>query len=342
MASNESALAWIVSLKECQGISEQTARFQKLCNDASVEVQSVSASIEENSGILTGTLELPMLSCRIFSRASLPGEWLMNSYSALAGSGHSFVGAVRSVTEEDTTFPQIHSLPSGPDFGNVVHGLLEDYSFSLLAGGSDYGAECQGQCSRFGVTAESDQLMNLLRDVTGTPLYTKQDGVLFALADLDKRDLLKEMPFYFHLQEGTTKRINEILHFSSVVQPVQERKLKGYLTGFIDLVCRYRGKYYVMDYKTNYLGPRLNDYGGESLVAAMRDHNYGLQYWIYILVLHRYLKATLPEYDYSRDFGGVFYLFARGMSPAYPGNGLFFDMPQHEVIESLYDCLGAK
>lgn len=345
MPSSESALAWVLSLRECRGISEQTEGFRALCVDDSVELQSVSAVIEDEPWLGGGTGEQqPDLSCRVFSRASLPGEWLMTSYSALAGSGHPVGG---SVPEEkppgsEKESPKIHTLPLGAGLGNVVHGLLEDYPFSMLAGDADYGAECQGQCTRFGVTAESDQLMKLLRDVTGTPLQRADGNKMFALADLDERDVLKEMPFYFHLREASTERINELLQSSSVVQPIQERGLQGYLTGFIDLVCRHRGKYYVMDYKTNYLGPYLSDYSGEQLAAAMHDHNYGLQYWIYTLVLHRYLLATLPGYEYERDFGGVFYLFARGMSPGYPGNGLFFDRPSLAVLNKLYDCLGAK
>ena len=267
----------------------------------------------------------------------------MTRYSALAGPGHSAAGvvAVEAATDSDAESPKIHTLPLGAALGNVVHGLLEDYSFAMLAGDADYEAECEGHSRRFGVEAASEQLMHLLRDVTRSPLQHSDEQKVFSLAELDDRDVLKEMPFYFHLREESTERINELLHFSAVVQPIQKRMLKGYLTGFIDLVCRHRGKYYVMDYKTNYLGPHLSDYSADRLVSAMFDHNYGLQYWIYTLVLHRYLLATLPDYEYEEDFGGVCYLFARGMSPEYPGNGLFFDRPALTVLDSLYDCLGA-
>jgi len=222
-----------------------------------------------------------------------------------------------------------------------VHGLLEDFPFALLAGTEDYEEECLAQCRRFGVVAKSDQLMNLVRDVTRTKLG--HGGVeLFALTDLDNKNVLKEMPFYFHLREESTEHINTLLDFSPVVQPIQERQLKGYLTGFIDLVCRHQGKYYIMDYKTNYLGDSLVNYAEENLVVAMHDHNYGLQYWIYIMVLHRFLKASIPEYEYERDFGGVFYLFARGMSPEYPGNGVYYNCPEKSVLDGLYSCLGAE
>jgi exodeoxyribonuclease V beta subunit len=343
MSSRDSALAWVLSLKDCQDIQGQTARLEALCGKDSVALQSVSASIEEREWQGPESVEQATLTCRTFSRPSLPGEWLMTSYSALAGAGHGAAGYTPVVPGEELEGKsvKIHSLPLGAGLGNVVHGLLEDFPFTMLAGKADYEEECQAQCNRFGVTASSDQLMNLLRDVTTAPLGNEHGGELFVLAGLDDQDVLKEMPFYFHLREGSTERINELLHFSNVVQPIQERKLKGYLTGFIDLVCRHQGKYYVMDYKTNYLGTHFSDYSSDMLVSAMHDHNYGLQYWIYTLVLHRFLMATLPKYDYEQDFGGVFYLFARGMSPKYPGNGLFFDRPQLSVLDELYKCLGA-
>lgn len=344
MPSRDSALAWVLSLKECQDIHGQTERFRELCGGEAVELQSIPASIEGGKYQGSESRNPATLSCRTFSRPSLPGEWLMTSYSALAGSGHSAAVSTPMTTAEDPEkeSAKIHALPLGAPFGNVVHGLLEDFPFSMLAGAADYEEECQAQCHRFGVTAGSDQLMNLLRDVTRTPLQHEHGKKLFALADLDEKDVLKEMPFYFHLREESTERINELLHFSAVVQPIQERKLKGYLTGFIDLVCRHQGKYYVMDYKSNYLGAHFSDYSTGKLGSVMHDHNYGLQYWIYTLVLHRFLMATLPEYDYDQDFGGVFYLFARGMSPEYPGNGLFYDRPELPVLDELYECLGAK
>ena len=148
------------------------------------------------------------------------------------------------------------------------------------------------------------------------------------------------MPFYYHLRQESTGKINALLAFSDVVRPVQEKTLKGYLTGFVDLVCRHQGKYYVIDYKSNYLGDYLYDYNRENIRAAMEDHNYGLQYWIYTLVLQRFLQGVFPDYSYEEHFGGVFYLFARGMRADYPGNGIFFDRPQLSVLESLQKVLG--
>jgi exodeoxyribonuclease V beta subunit len=74
----------------------------------------------------------------------------------------------------------------------------------------------------------------------------------------------------------------------------------------------------------------------------MRHHNYGLQYWLYSLVLHQYLGNHLTDYSHDNHFGGVLYLFVRGMHPAMPGNGIYFDRPDSKTLEELAACLGGR
>ena len=98
--------------------------------------------------------------------------------------------------------------------------------------------------------------------------------------------------------------------------------MTGMLKGFIDLVFYHDGKYYIADYKSNYLGDSHADYQPEALAQAMLEHRYDLQYQLYTLALHRYLRHRLPDYDYQTHFGGVYYLFLRGMAPDHPGGDL--------------------
>ncbi|MEN8199984.1 MAG: UvrD-helicase domain-containing protein, partial [Thermodesulfobacteriota bacterium] len=340
--SQDSALSWVLSLDQCPDISSQVECIGKLCDGERVECRSLSFPFDIGGGPSSEGLNEEELQCRSSSRASLSGDWLMTSYSALAalkGSG-AHVLAPPGEPVRESSRPTFR-LPMGAGFGNVVHGLLEDYPFSLLAGVDDYEEEILGQCRRFGVSLEPDQLMGMLREMLCAPLTAGEGGDSFSLLDPDEGALLKEMPFYFHLRQESTERINALLAFSDVVLPVEPRILKGYLTGFVDLVCRYRSRYYIMDYKSNFLGETFSDYGRDALVAAMREHNYGLQYWIYTLVLHRYLANAIPGYSYEHDFGGVFYLFTRGMSPDYPGNGVYFDRPDPVVLDELQKSLGA-
>ncbi len=118
--------------------------------------------------------------------------------------------------------------------------------------------------------------------------------------------------------------------------------LAGFLTGFIDLVFEHGGRWYLVDYKSNLLGARPRDYGADRLVDAMARHHYFLQYHLYAVALHRHLSLRLAGYDYERDFGGVYYLFLRGMAPAHPfGCGVFRDVPPRALIEDLSALLAA-
>ena len=112
------------------------------------------------------------------------------------------------------------------------------------------------------------------------------------------------------------------------------------LKGFIDLVFCHHGRYYVLDYKSNYLGENEQAYGSKALAEAMLEHRYDLQYVFYTLALHRLLKARLADYDYQRDVGGAVYLFLRGVHAE--GQGVYVDKPPRALIEQLDDYFAGK
>jgi exodeoxyribonuclease V beta subunit len=119
--------------------------------------------------------------------------------------------------------------------------------------------------------------------------------------------------------------------------------LAGYLKGFVDLVFEWNGRFYLVDYKSNHLGPQPTHYDAAALEVPMSEHHYVLQYHLYVVALDRYLALRLKDYDYERHFGGVYYLFLRGMDPDHPvGRGIFHDCPTRELIESLTDSLAPK
>ncbi|MEF1245188.1 PD-(D/E)XK nuclease family protein, partial [Vibrio campbellii] len=110
--------------------------------------------------------------------------------------------------------------------------------------------------------------------------------------------------------------------------------VQGMLKGFIDLVFEHQGKYYVLDWKSNHLGDDVFHYHGDALKSAMADHRYDLQYQIYALALHRFLRSRLPNYDYEQHFGGVYYLFLRGMD-GQSDHGIFSAKPTFEFLQEM-------
>lgn len=104
-----------------------------------------------------------------------------------------------------------------------------------------------------------------------------------------------------------------------------------YLTGFIDLLVENNGKYYIIDYKSDYLGDAVADYNSILLNSHMRNNGYIMQYYFYTLALYLYLRDRIEDFDFDRDFGGVCYLFLRGMDGS--GNGVFADKPDVNKIK---------
>ena len=115
--------------------------------------------------------------------------------------------------------------------------------------------------------------------------------------------------------------------------------IHGFLRGYVDLVVEHAGRWYVLDYKSNWLGPAPGDYGPEALADAIRAGGYPLQYLIYLVALHRYLATRLPGYDYEHHVGGAFYLFVRGIDPAAGlRRGVYFDRPTAACLHALDEC----
>jgi exodeoxyribonuclease V beta subunit len=109
--------------------------------------------------------------------------------------------------------------------------------------------------------------------------------------------------------------------------------LNGLLKGFMDLVFEHDGRYYVADYKSNWLGPDESHYTVEQLEEAIRSHRYDLQYALYLLALHRHLRTRLVDYDYDRHVGGAVYWFLRGIE--HDSCGLHIEKPPKVLIETL-------
>ncbi|MCI5220820.1 MAG: exodeoxyribonuclease V subunit beta, partial [Candidatus Electrothrix sp. LOE2] len=174
-------------------------------------------------------------------------------------------------------------------------------------------------------------------DMLNTGLKVTQDEEIFFLSAVQETNRVNEMAFYFPLLAMRSGRFNQVLQaFSYPPLPNQHEVLEGLMVGFIDLVFSVDGRYYLADYKSNYLGDSPVDYQQEQLRAAMLEHRYDLQYLIYTLALHRFLKTRIREYRYEKHFGGVLYLFLRGMRPDYEeGTGIFAVRPPFALIEAL-------
>lgn len=138
-----------------------------------------------------------------------------------------------------------------------------------------------------------------------------------SLSVLTEREKQVEMEFYLPIaQPLTAGELDALIRrydpLSAGCPALDFMQVRGMLKGFIDLVFRYEGRYYLLDYKSNWLGEDSAAYTQTAMAAAMQAHRYDLQYQLYTLALHRYLRHRMTNYDYERHFGGVIYLFYAG------------------------------
>jgi exodeoxyribonuclease V beta subunit len=117
-------------------------------------------------------------------------------------------------------------------------------------------------------------------------------------------------------------------------------RIEGFLKGFIDLIFQFDGRFYIVDWKSNSLGHRVEAYSPAAMRREITERGYDLQYHLYTVALDKYLRARLAGYDYEKHFGGVRYIFLRGVTPEQPELGIFRDRPAAEKIARLAALLG--
>ncbi|WP_413621381.1 exodeoxyribonuclease V subunit beta [Klebsiella pneumoniae] len=284
---------------------------------------------------------IPRLSARELQRR-IADDWRVTSYSGLQQHGFSGgqdllprldvdAAGVGEVVEEPQLTP--HQFPRGAAPGTFLHSLFEELDFTQPVP-EGWMAEKQ-QLSGFDA-----QWAPVLTDWLGGVLKTRLPGPDIALNQLASRDKQVEMAFYLPIaQLLTAERLDALIRqydpLSADTPPLDFRQVRGMLKGFIDLVFRHEGRYYLLDYKSNWLGEDREAYTRPAMEQAMRAHRYDLQYQLYSLALHRYLRHRLADYDYDRHFGGVIYLFLRGMDGQEGGQGIFTTRPVRPLIDGL-------
>ncbi|MBD1554743.1 exodeoxyribonuclease V subunit beta [Pseudomonas typographi] len=287
--------------------------------------------------------------------AKVSRNWWIASYSALAlAEGDGRAGAAQpaepstaveaNLREEDPTEEPaqpgvggILGFPRGAGPGTFLHGLLE------WAGREGYGTVAgdpqrlrnavAGRCNLRDWEAWIDPLSQWLGDYLRLRLRVPGRGEV-CLAALKGYQV--EMEFWFASHQVDVARLDERVRttLGGAPRPVLAyNQLNGMFKGFIDLAFEHEGRYYVADYKSNWLGSHSDAYDGPAMRQAMLDKRYDLQLCLYLLALHRQLTARLPGYDYDQHMGGALYLFVRGLQA--PGQGVYFECPPRSLIEQL-------
>ncbi|HFE3556471.1 exodeoxyribonuclease V subunit beta [Enterobacter hormaechei] len=340
-----SALGRLIQRGEPKDAAGLRLCIESLCGD---DIALHLPSLPDNSRWQMAEAPATDLNARQITRV-LADDWRVTSYSGLQQHGQSIAqdlmpkldidaAGVGDVLAEPTLTP--HQFPRGASPGTFLHSLFEELDFTqpvseewvskmLQSGG--YDAHWQ------------PVLTGWINAILQAPL-TEQG---FSLSQLTAKNKQVEMEFYLPVAgplkaEALDALIRQHDPLSAGCPPLNFRQVQGMLKGFIDLVFRHDGRYYLLDYKSNWLGENSEAYTQQAMAAAMQMHRYDLQYQLYTLALHRYLRHRIADYRYDDHFGGVIYLFLRGVDAADPRSGIFSTRPDAELIDKMDNLFAAN
>jgi exodeoxyribonuclease V beta subunit len=377
--SGNSALGQIMlgDLPENSSDVELERRLREWVSSFCIEratVCSGSKSANASSGV---RYERPQLSSQNLAvrptrRQVIPAV-SQTSFTGLATSAHGRIvddivdrdSVSRSVHDEDgspldsdTDEVPLAAMPGGRLVGDVVHSVLE----RALKSGSVYEASREELIQQVTVLLEpAMERMQLearwLQPLAATLTTCLAETLALGgdnccLSKIESRRLATEVPFLLRLGgafEFSTHKIaaafeaaSDVLlqKYGRRVRAMSVSGLQGFLAGFVDLVFEANGKWFVADYKTNFLGPHYSDYTMERLEAAMFEHDYLLQAGLYSVAIGRLLEQRLPDFNLERDFGGCVYLYLRGFpGDGPPETGVWHYRPEPEFVKALSDAL---
>jgi exodeoxyribonuclease V beta subunit len=265
----------------------------------------------------------------------IASDWRVASFSALTRDLHPGLGTPSGASRDQVEDDPALRFPAGSHVGSYLHLLLErlDFQADVARQVLEQSAQIAPRFNLDHRCVGADAALMLERVV-----QTSLDANGLCLADLPMGKRLNELSFDLATRRVDIGALNRLLEQAAgeALPPLEVETFQGMLTGVIDLVFEHRGRYYIADYKSNFLGGRLEHYRPEALRTAVFERRYDLQYLLYTLALHRFLGTRLPGYCYQQHVGGVYYLFLRGMRPASgPEAGVYFDRPAGAVIETL-------
>jgi exodeoxyribonuclease V beta subunit len=305
--------------------------------------------------------EAGILTCREFS-GKIDRQWRISSFSSLvSGLPHGEEMADRDAVhlqtgpderDLDPLVPRdpwdIFSFPRGTHAGTCLHDIFEHLDFTETRS-DDIDALVVEKLEAYGFESRwQDPIRDMILRVLSTPLDPISPDL--RLSRIRNKDRLNEMEFYFPLRSISTEKLmgmfrappeeEDLSSLPEVMGRLQFAPTQGFMKGFMDLVFEWKNRFYLVDWKSNYLGDRVEDYRQESLTQVMKKECYILQYLLYAVALDQYLRLRMTGYRYEAHFGGIFYIFLRGVDPSQgPDSGIYRDRPSPHKIHTLREHL---
>ncbi|MCE0847151.1 exodeoxyribonuclease V subunit beta [Buttiauxella sp. A2-C1_F] len=333
------ALGYLLQKGEAKDAASLQACLQELVSE-SISVEEPHS--EDYTPWQPVSAALPELSARVMKR-QVADNWRVTSYSGLQQHGSSQMldllprldvdaAGVAPVQSEPSLTP--HTFPRGAGPGTFLHSLFEGIDFTQSI--DDVWVAKQLTEQGF-----AEEWQPIVTEWLQTILQASLNDSGVSLNQLSPQEKQVELEFYLPIESDLqAAHLDRLVRghdsLSAGCPPLNFKQVRGMLKGFIDLVFRWQGRYYLLDYKSNWLGEDSSAYTQEAMAGAMQSHRYDLQYQLYTLALHRYLRHRMPDYDYQRHFGGVIYLFLRGVESNGSSQGIFTTRPSVQLIEQMH------
>lgn len=268
-----------------------------------------------------------------FTRQSFEKN-VISSFSGLIY-GMEHIRMEREIPAERPLKKTAFDLPAGPKFGSMVHEIFEDITFQ--SSNETIREITIDKTRKYGF--DEEWIVKVLVENVSSVLNAElksSDGI-FKLKDISDNDINKELYFMFPVKDLVSKKLlrlrEQFVEAPHIFDKIEFERFSGYISGFIDMVFRVGEKYYIIDWKTNHLGYKEEDYKRENLSTAMEYNYYHLQYFLYSEALKRFLELRLEDYSDEKNWGGVFYLFTRGIRIG-SDNGIYYDNLNSELFNS--------
>jgi exodeoxyribonuclease V beta subunit len=270
---------------------------------------------------------------RRFEGPPVVDNWRRLSYSSIKASS-SEKGASQESKEHEDEFENFifNEYPKGAKAGSILHSILERIDFTETDS-RNWKPVISEVLAFYRLKGDRERQIMKILEWIGHLLSVELTvgGETFKLSQVGLSDLISEFEFDFRLDEFPVGSLAEAAGDIPVKINQDLGTLHGIMNGKMDLFFRHNAKYYILDWKSNHLGSTLADYDDEHVRAAMEVSNFNLQYLIYSIAARKYLTTRIPAFEYEGDFGGVIYLFMRGVRRG-AETGLFVDKVGVETL----------
>ena len=349
--ASTSASDMMGSLEQLAASSEGSIGFRRVTPDDCLIPDVVTAPSEAATA-----RDETHFTLRIFGKV-LQNDWRVASFTSFSrhqimptelpdrDEPEALSAPVLTLPEGDRT---IFSFHRGARAGILMHSIFETLDFAAPTE-TAISEIVEKALDRYGYDRDWQPcLAGMVQQVLSVPIPSP--GGSFTLGGLKPSAWLTELEFFFPLKRVSSPELGEVLarygvlpwggDLAALAASLDFRQVRGMLMGFMDMVFEADGRYWLLDWKSNHLGNSVENYRRPSLREAMEEHLYPLQYLLYTVALDRYLSLRVPGYRYDTHFGGVLYVFLRGVSAEMGDEtGFVRDLPPEALIRELSEIL---